>query len=320
MRVAIGVLPMLIIILGIPVLIGVYVYRDARRRNMDAALWTLVTMLAPVFIGFIIYLLVRGNYSDLKCARCSTTVKEQYVVCPKCGVKLRPTCGSCGTPVEADWSICPKCAQPLSQDGDIAAPVRPKDNVLWKILVAVIVIPVLLIIFLLVAFSAVSQSGGTTVMSITCEDYFAQQHNGDVKEWFQGLDKDYDTAYVLRYVPKEGAQDVYEEDETCYYLLYVPAAGMETNLGFGYQGGLFQDSFVVDMENCTMDGSMIYCIAISYEENPKLKVYCNGNELTCKITDVTYNPTIFKLPGEDMDEDYAAEDEWLEEDEIVEYE
>lgn len=296
MRVAIGVLPMLIIMLGIPVLIGVYVYRDARRRNMDAALWTLVTMLAPVFIGFIIYLLVRGNYSDLKCARCSATVKEQYVVCPKCGVKLRPTCGNCGTPVEADWSVCPSCAQPLSgHESDIAVPIRPKDTVLWKILVAVIVIPVLLMVFLFVSFSTIPKSGGSSMMYITCEEYFAAQDNEDVKAWFQGLDKAYDKAYALRYIPEEGAEDVYEEDENCYYLLYVPAAGIETELGVGYEGGLFQDSFVVDMDNGTMDGNMIYCIGICYDGNPQLKVRCNGDELTCEVTDVTYNPTIFDV-------------------------
>lgn len=57
----------LTILIGIPVLIGVYVYRDAKRRNMNALLWTLIAILAPSLIGFIIYLFVRGNYDDLQC-------------------------------------------------------------------------------------------------------------------------------------------------------------------------------------------------------------------------------------------------------------
>ena len=51
----------------LPLVIGVYVYRDAKRRNMNAPLWTIIAILAPSLIGFIIYLLVRGNYSNLKC-------------------------------------------------------------------------------------------------------------------------------------------------------------------------------------------------------------------------------------------------------------
>lgn len=38
----------------IPVLVGVYVYRDANSRGMNAALWTLIAILAPALIGFII--------------------------------------------------------------------------------------------------------------------------------------------------------------------------------------------------------------------------------------------------------------------------
>ena len=75
---------LLVIGLAVPMIIGVYVYRDAKRRNMNAALWTLIAMLAPSLIGFIIYLLVRGNYSNLRCPQCGATVTEQYAACPRC--------------------------------------------------------------------------------------------------------------------------------------------------------------------------------------------------------------------------------------------
>ena len=52
-------------LLRIPSLIGGNVYRDAKRRQMNAVVWTLVAILAPTFIGFIIYLRVRANYADL---------------------------------------------------------------------------------------------------------------------------------------------------------------------------------------------------------------------------------------------------------------
>ena len=66
--------PMLAIVLllcCLPVLIGVYVYRDAKSRGMNAVLWTLIALLAPTLIGLLIYLLVRGSYSNLRCALCA---------------------------------------------------------------------------------------------------------------------------------------------------------------------------------------------------------------------------------------------------------
>ena len=63
--IAIPLFMLMIIVALLPLLIGVYVYRDAKRRGMNAALWTLIAILAPSLIGFIIYLLVRGNYSNL---------------------------------------------------------------------------------------------------------------------------------------------------------------------------------------------------------------------------------------------------------------
>ena len=55
----------LILLLIIPVSIGIYVWRDAKRRRMNAVLWTIIAVFAPTLIGFIVYLLVRSSYSDL---------------------------------------------------------------------------------------------------------------------------------------------------------------------------------------------------------------------------------------------------------------
>ena len=103
--IAIPLFMLMIIVALLPLLIGVYVYRDAKRRGMNAALWTLIAILAPSLIGFIIYLLVRGNYSNLKCPRCAATVTEQYVVCPKCGAKLKPSCPNCSALVGSEMCI-----------------------------------------------------------------------------------------------------------------------------------------------------------------------------------------------------------------------
>ena len=130
---------LLSIIFIVPILIGVYVYRDAKRRGMNALVWTLIALFAPSLIGFIIYLLVRNSYSDLECPRCQTTIKDEYVLCPKCGAKLRPFCPNCSAPVEPDWKVCPRCASPLEEIGpDVVVPTRKKDKSLGVILLLVI--------------------------------------------------------------------------------------------------------------------------------------------------------------------------------------
>lgn len=205
MRITLMLFPIMILIIAIPAIIGVYVYRDSKHRGMNAALWTLVAVLAPSLIGFIIYLLVRGNYSNLRCPQCDTSINEQYVVCPKCGAKLRPTCPNCSAPVESDWKVCPRCAQPLPEcHEDIVSPVRPKDKTLWKILIAIVIIPVILLLMLGISFSAASGGGSSSLREISFDEYFADQEIPDstkeyVKEWFDGLELRTDHVYALRY-------------------------------------------------------------------------------------------------------------------------
>ena len=142
-----NLLILLSVFLIVPILIGVYVYRDANRRGMNAVMWTLIALLAPSMLGFIIYLLVRSSYSDLECPKCGTTIKEEYVLCPKCGAKLRPFCPNCSAPVEPDWKVCPRCAASLEEIAqDVVVPTRKKDKCLGVILLLVILIPVILII------------------------------------------------------------------------------------------------------------------------------------------------------------------------------
>jgi len=97
-----NMLIVLVLFIAIPVMIGVYVYRDAARRDMNAAIWTVIALLAPFLTGFIIYLIVRGSYINLKCPSCAAAVTGQYVVCPKCGIKLKSTCPNCGSPTAED--------------------------------------------------------------------------------------------------------------------------------------------------------------------------------------------------------------------------
>jgi hypothetical protein len=50
-----------IIILMIQVFLAVFVYSDSQKRGMNSTLWVLITVLMPNLIGFIIYMVVRGQ-------------------------------------------------------------------------------------------------------------------------------------------------------------------------------------------------------------------------------------------------------------------
>lgn len=49
-------------ILGVPIIIGIFVYRDAKKRDTNPLLWAIVSALTPSFIGLIVYLIVRNDY------------------------------------------------------------------------------------------------------------------------------------------------------------------------------------------------------------------------------------------------------------------
>ena len=294
MRTVIFSLVVLVALLTIPVMIGVYVYRDAKRRGMNAMAWTLIAVVAPALIGFIIYLLVRGNSPDLQCPQCAEPVTEQYVICPHCGAKLRPACPNCSFPVEADWKVCPKCAAPL--EGVEMPPVPPRrqrDRTLGKILIAIIVVPVALIalaVFGLTAFQSVT--GSSTMREVTFDEYDQEQESETVREavheWLDSLDVRSDRAYALRY---DYSNELGAGQEH-YYLLYVPAGGQSPSTSFGTDAGLFGTTLNLRLERTGYSDSL-YCVQTSVESTPKPRIVLGGKHIRCEVQVVDYNPTLF---------------------------
>ena len=298
---AVNLLLVISIFAFLPIFVGVYVYRDAKRRNMNALLWTIIAILAPSLIGFIIYLLVRGNYSNLKCPRCDATVTEQYVVCPKCGAKLKPSCPNCSTPVELDWAVCPKCAQqlPTVQD-DIVIPVQPKDKTLWKILAAIVIIPVVLILVLGLSFSAVSGGGSSSMREVSFDEYYADQEIPEstkefIREWLDGLEPRTDHIYALRYTHRF---DPESETKDYYYLIYVPGGGGVDRRGFGYSAGLFSTTFKLELEGASGRDGLYCAMTTSKKAAPQLRVTLDGKRLEDEVTVVDFNPTLYTIASE----------------------
>jgi hypothetical protein len=50
-----------VIIFIIQIMLAIFVYNDSNKRGMNSTLWVLITILLPNLIGFIVYLVVRGQ-------------------------------------------------------------------------------------------------------------------------------------------------------------------------------------------------------------------------------------------------------------------
>lgn len=55
------------------IVLAVWVYRDAKKKEFYPIFWSLVVLLVPFFLGLLIYLFVTKNRNDLKCNKFSWT-------------------------------------------------------------------------------------------------------------------------------------------------------------------------------------------------------------------------------------------------------
>jgi len=211
---AVSLIPFLIIIglfLVVPILIGVYVYRDATERGMNALLWTLVAVFVPSLIGLIIYLIFRENYSAQSCANCGEKVQTSYVTCPSCGASLKEKCPACGTAVEAHYNVCPRCSAALVHDGMnpvSGTTVKKKGNgSLIAVLVIVVLLPLLLIVLLggLFFVNRVEFSGSSEY-EVPQEDFFnfedEQKKDVLMMEMKEGFEMSFSMEYPDGIIPK----------------------------------------------------------------------------------------------------------------------
>jgi len=89
-----------------------YVNRDAKRRGMNYVLWTILVLIIPNAIGYIIYFVVRQPIRG-NCPQCGTTVNPTFNFCPKCKFLLHPACPQCHRSIEVGATFCPYCSADL---------------------------------------------------------------------------------------------------------------------------------------------------------------------------------------------------------------
>jgi Predicted amidophosphoribosyltransferases len=149
-----------LLVTAVPVVMGIFVYRDAKARGMDALLWTLIAVFAPGFIGLIIYLIMRREHLKLSCPNCGNEVKQTFVSCPNCGQKLAASCGNCGAALSPEWKLCPQCGAEITGTAEFAPPVvtKPDNKGFLIAIIAIMAVPLALII---IAVSLFAYSGMT---------------------------------------------------------------------------------------------------------------------------------------------------------------
>jgi RNA polymerase subunit RPABC4/transcription elongation factor Spt4 len=108
-----------------------WIFKDARRRIDDKVVIGVCVLAGVVFgpVGWLVYAIARppeyladlrereldmqvlerqlGNESH--CSFCKTPVRDDYLVCPTCGRRLRTSCPRCSRPIEPHWRVCPYC-------------------------------------------------------------------------------------------------------------------------------------------------------------------------------------------------------------------
>jgi len=101
------------LVFAVYVLLAGYVYGDAKRRNMRAVMWTLLALLIPNAIGFIVYFIMRESLMSA-CPHCGGAVREHFAFCPHCGKSRALSCPQCRRVVEPDWPHCAHCGASLA--------------------------------------------------------------------------------------------------------------------------------------------------------------------------------------------------------------
>lgn len=69
---------------------GIWVYRDAKAHGENGAIWLLVVILVPNFLGLLLYFLVVRRDPKIRCEHCGRYTSEREPYCGYCGEAIHP--------------------------------------------------------------------------------------------------------------------------------------------------------------------------------------------------------------------------------------
>ncbi|MCQ2420160.1 MAG: zinc ribbon domain-containing protein [Clostridia bacterium] len=256
-------------VLTVSLTIGFCVYRDAKRRGMNAGLWALIAAVAPALIGLIAYYVAGQNHPDLRCPNCDAPVQEQSSVCPKCGQTLNGV-----------------------QKG-VRSPVRKKDTSIPRFFAIIFLTLILIGMVVLPILSAVSGSGGEAIYRETAIDtYFASMEQTPaqaaaaekVRTWLDSLEPEMHHAYALQYDSHTEAGNEH------YFLICVPGAAERSLSGFSQSDGLFGSKLSLILRS-TGKGDALFTVMSPAKRVSHLEIILDDRQIPCEISAVDFNPT-----------------------------
>ena len=223
-----------VLVLAIPIIIGCYVYKDAKRRGMDAVLWTVVAVLVPGLIGLIIYLIVRGNNTDVICPVCEKESSNNYVLCPHCGNPLKACCKNCNTVIDPSWKLCPQCGTEIKEEdfAQVNIPKPKKDKGIRTLVIVLITLTLCALlfgIFGLTQYMVVgSRSGSYSLTQGLHMEVDSEEISPDVRAWVDDWDNIGEGVYILQLSPeriiesgKTSGKADDPENLSCFIYVYV---------------------------------------------------------------------------------------------------
>ncbi len=270
--------------LVIPIMIGIYVYRDANNRGMNAVLWTLISVFSPTFIGLIIYLIVRADHTAMQCPKCQSPVSENYAVCPQCGTQLKGRCQKCNSPVESYWEVCASCGEPVPAESRSTIARVKKDKGLGWILIAAILIPVLVMSVL--AFGLMAYRGTFSTSSIgTVSGMRFEEYSGNrtIAEWLEESKGSEDGIYVLEHQvtsPDGTNTDYVIYNKGLTSVVDVTAEGMSRSL---LRGSALKISYI-SLSGVPADDYHIYQVNYFTKDIPVLEIFADGEKVHYTLT------------------------------------
>lgn len=289
------------IFLILPILVGVFVYRDAQHRGMNAVLWALIAVLAPALTGLIIYLVVRMDVSTVGCPQCQTPISPNYSLCPQCGYALKGRCENCGRTVESNWRLCPDCGKSLNPVDVPSFESFPekREKGLGRILIAVLVIPVIIVVLLaagLISYRSSFTNSITSMDDLRPEDY---QNNKTVSQWLDDCDARGNGLYVLEYEKKLAGEGNEVGYETTYLIYRKGNLNISSVSSEGVSRSLFQGTKLLvrytDDQSAPMATEHLFQITYYTTKKPALNIEINGrNPEYIKTT--TNQPIPFASP------------------------
>lgn len=72
----------------IGIFLGLWTYRDASNRGLNAGLWTAIVILGSNGIGLLIYFLIARKQNNVKCSNCDSNISSSSKYCMNCGASV----------------------------------------------------------------------------------------------------------------------------------------------------------------------------------------------------------------------------------------